>query len=104
MEPDLTGPAADVEGVGQANQDVDDIKVNIMVRREPPRQQGERKQRDAIGRQGDGHIAEPSVAEGHVTVLVVDIETMDLAEEEDEADDGYDDDATASGTIVVFLA
>jgi len=43
MKPDLAGPAADVEGVGQANQDVDDIKVNIVVRGEPPRQQGERK-------------------------------------------------------------
>lgn len=83
MKPDLADPAADVEGVGQANQDVDDIKVSIVVRGEPPRQQGERKQRDAIGRQGNGHIAEPSVAEGHVAVLVVNVETMDLAEEED---------------------
>lgn len=43
MKPDLADPAADVEGVSQANQDVDDIKVNIMISCEPPRQQGERK-------------------------------------------------------------
>ncbi len=43
MKPDLAGPAADMKGIGKANQDIDDVEVNSLIGRETPRQQRERE-------------------------------------------------------------
>ena len=84
VEAGLADPAAYVEGVGDADEDVDggQEKRGCRPGREPPREEGQRKDRHAIGRQGNGAIAEPAAAEGDVAVFLFDIEPMDLPAEQ----------------------
>ena len=82
---DLLRPAADVEGVGEADQSVDDHQVDVGMGpcREAPREQRQGENGDAIGGKGDGVVAEPAAAVGDVTVCVIDLETVDFPAEED---------------------
>lgn len=48
---------------------------------ETPREQSKSKQWDAIGRKSDRVITKPSVAVGDVTVLSIDLETLNFPEE-----------------------
>ena len=86
-QPDLLRPAAHVESVGEAQQEVDnqqeiDGELGLRVDRVAPREQGEGEDGDAVGRQGDGVVAEPAAAVGDVAVGVIDLEAVDLPEEE----------------------
>ena len=86
MEPDLACPAADVEGEGEPDKDIDCGEENNVTCREPPRKKGQCKERNAVGRQGNGRVAEPSAAEGNMAVLVVHVEPVYLPEEKDGED------------------
>lgn len=82
---DLFNPAADVEGVSEANQCVNSHKVDIGMSAcsKPPRKQRQSEDGNAVGRQGDGMIAKPTTAIGDITVGVVNLETVYLSEEQD---------------------
>lgn len=83
VEPGLPNPAAHVEGIGEADQDVDggQEERSGSPGRETPRKEGQRKDGDAVRRQGDGMIAEPAATEGDMAVLLVHVEPMDLPAE-----------------------
>ena len=82
MKPDLPCPATDMEGKGHSDEEVDGGEEHGVTGRKPPREQDQRENGDAVGGQGDGHVAEPAVAEIDMAVLVVDVEPVYLPEEE----------------------
>lgn len=81
----LRNPAGEVECVRQADESIDDGKVQRLrgVGGKAPRQQHQHENRNTIGRQRNGVIAKPSVAERDVAVLVVHFETVDFPKEKE---------------------
>jgi len=75
-----------MEGIGEPDQHVDDGQEEPLAGREPPGQQDQGEKGNTIRGEGDGDVAEPSVAEGYVAVFVVHVEAVDFPEEKDGED------------------
>ena len=71
-----------MEGIGEADDKVDAKKKNCTTGRISPWQQGQRKERNTIGRNCDGQVSEPSAAIGDMAVLAVYLEPINLTKEE----------------------
>ena len=85
MKPGLPEPAADMEGIGETDENVNGCKIdrNCSAGGESPRKQGQSEERHTVRGQRYCVIAEPTVAVRHVAVLTVHLEPVDLPEEKD---------------------
>lgn len=83
MKAGMLGPATDVEGVGGADEEVDDVQEKGIAGCKAPRKQNQGEHRDEIGSERNEVIAEPSVAVGNITLVGVHFESIDFSDKED---------------------